>query len=67
MRPQQRREIRAAEYRQLALAAGARAEASSLANVREKHELAAVRWTALAVLDEQPPRLPPTPQLASAE
>ncbi|HUO23078.1 MAG TPA: hypothetical protein VMU59_11235 [Caulobacteraceae bacterium] len=51
-----KKEIRAVEYRRLAAAAGALAEASPLANVREKHELAAAQWTALAVLDERLPQ-----------
>ena len=45
---------RAAEYRRLAIAAGALAETSLLANVREKHEQAAAKWTALAILGERP-------------
>jgi hypothetical protein len=49
-----KRQVRAAEYRRLALAADTLAENSLLAHVREKHELASARWTALAVLDEQP-------------
>ena len=52
--------VRAAEYRRLAIAAGALAEASPLAHVREKHEEAAARWTALALLDERPPQPAPT-------
>jgi hypothetical protein len=54
-----KRQVRAAEYRRMAMAADTLAENSALANVREKHEQAAARWTALAVLDEQPTRLPP--------
>ena len=46
------REVRAAEYRSLALAADFLAAASPLAHVREKHERAAARWTTLALLDE---------------
>jgi hypothetical protein len=46
------RQLRAAEYRELASAARALADASPLAHVREKHEEAAARWTALAALDE---------------
>jgi hypothetical protein len=53
----QRRELRAAEYRRLAIAAGALAETSLLIQVREKHEQAAAQWTALAILDELPTRL----------
>jgi hypothetical protein len=48
------RHVRAIEYRRLAIAANALAETSLLANVREKHEHAAARWTALALLDERP-------------
>jgi len=44
---------RATEYRRLALAATALVESSLLANVREKHELAAARWTDLAELAER--------------
>jgi hypothetical protein len=53
------RQLRAAEYRRLAIEAGARAESSPLAHVREKHEQAAAQWTALAVSEERPlqPRL----------
>ncbi|MBW8813000.1 MAG: hypothetical protein JF588_06200 [Caulobacterales bacterium] len=49
-----KRDARAVEYRRLAIAADALAAASLLAHVREKHEHAAARWIALAVLDEQP-------------
>ena len=55
----EKRQVRAAEYRRMATAAGAQAETSSLAHVREKHEQAAARWTALAILDEQPPQQRP--------
>jgi hypothetical protein len=48
------RQVRAIEYRRLATAANVLAETSLLANVREKHEQAAARWTALAMLDERP-------------
>ena len=44
---------RAAEYRRLALVARDLADASALANVREKHELAAARWSDLADLAER--------------
>lgn len=44
---------RATEYRRLALAATALVESSLLANVRDKHELAAARWTDLAELAER--------------
>ncbi|HEY3800456.1 MAG TPA: hypothetical protein VGL58_19055 [Caulobacteraceae bacterium] len=47
-----KRQARAAEYRDLALAATALAEASGLDHVREKHERAAARWSELAALDE---------------
>lgn len=49
-----KRQVRAAEYRRLALAADGLAQASLLSHVREKHEEAAARWTALAILDERP-------------
>lgn len=55
-----KREVRAAEYRQLATAALDLAEASVLTHVREKHQKAAARWTALAILDERPVQSPPT-------
>jgi hypothetical protein len=41
-------QIRADEYRRLAGEASALAQASGLDNVRDKHELAAAQWTALA-------------------
>jgi hypothetical protein len=44
---------RAAEYRRLAEAANALVDSSQLANVREKHEVAAARWTDLADLAER--------------
>jgi hypothetical protein len=53
------RQDRANEYRRLATAATAQATESLLAHVREKHEAAAARWTALAMLDEQSPLLRP--------
>ena len=43
----------AAEYRRLALAEIALVESSTLANVREKHELAAARWDDLAEQTER--------------
>jgi hypothetical protein len=46
------RQVRAAEYRRLSGQASALAEGSTLENVREKHEIAAERWAALAALDE---------------
>ncbi len=52
--PVRNRQDRAAEYRRQAIAASALARSSELAGVREKHEHAAARWTALAVLDEEP-------------
>ena len=42
------REARLAEYERLAAHASALAEASTLAHVREKHELAAAQWRSLA-------------------
>jgi len=44
---------RAAEYRRLAEVEEALVESSPLANVREKHELAAARWTDLADMAER--------------
>jgi len=46
------RQVRALEYRRLSLQASALAASSTLENVREKHEVAATRWAALAALDE---------------
>jgi hypothetical protein len=57
-----KRDVRAAEYRRLATAAGALAEATPLPHVREKHETAAARWTELAILDEQPTSMPLRPR-----
>ena len=48
----QKWQIRAAEYRRLATESLVLAEASVLDHVREKHELASIRWTDLAALDE---------------
>lgn len=48
-----KRQERAVEYRSRALAAQVLAEASLLANVRERHEAAAARWRDLAELDER--------------
>lgn len=53
------RDVRAVEYRRLATAAQALADASPLAHVREKHETAANTWAALAELDERPSNLEP--------
>ena len=50
----EQRQARAARYRSQAGAEMAQIEAASLANVREKHEMAAARWNALAELDERP-------------
>jgi hypothetical protein len=50
----EQRQARAARYRLQAGAEIALIESSSLANVREKHEMAAARWTALAEMDERP-------------
>ena len=60
------RQVRAAEYRSLAIAAGALAEASLLGHVRDKHERAAARWTTLAELDERPVEPAPAKLAASA-
>jgi len=46
----QKRRVRAREYRALALGASTLAAASALDQVRQKHELAAARWLALAAL-----------------
>jgi len=46
------RQARATEYRRLSAQASALAEGSALENVREKHEVAAERWAALAALDD---------------
>jgi hypothetical protein len=45
--------IKADEYRGRAIDSAALAEASVLDRVREKHELAAARWTELAGLQER--------------
>jgi hypothetical protein len=50
----QQRQVRAALYRTQAAAQMALGEKSGLTQVREKHEQAAARWTALAELDERP-------------
>jgi hypothetical protein len=48
----EKRQLRAAEYRALAAQSAALADATPLEHVREKHRLAAARWTALAEVDE---------------
>ena len=50
----EKRQLRAALYRGLADEATVIAAATTLANVREKHERAAARWVELAEMDEQP-------------
>jgi hypothetical protein len=50
----EQRGARAAQYRRLADAQTALIETSNLPQVRQKHEMAAARWCALAALDEQP-------------
>jgi hypothetical protein len=50
----EQRQARAARYRAQAGAELALIETSGLLNVREKHETAAARWTALAEIDERP-------------
>lgn len=50
-----KRQLRAAEYRDREAEAARLAQASGLANVREKHERAAARWAELAELDEGKP------------
>jgi hypothetical protein len=47
----EQKQARAAQYRLLADAQSALMETSVLPNVREKHELAAARWSALAGID----------------
>jgi len=59
MNTQQKRGLRAAEYRQRADASLALVAASSLPHVREKHERAAETWLALAAMDEAPSMRPP--------
>lgn len=49
-----KRQNRAAEYRELAQKSAALAAASPLDHVREKHEMAAIRWSLLANMDESP-------------
>jgi hypothetical protein len=51
-----RRQVRAAEYRDKASQATDLARASALANVREKHEVAAAKWSQLAALSEDDDR-----------
>lgn len=46
-------QLRADEYRGRAADATALADAALLANVRERHEAAAARWTDLARLNER--------------
>lgn len=55
---------RAAEYRRLATAAEALADASTLDHVREKHLQAAATWTSLALMDERPSLRPAAPPAA---
>ena len=50
----EQRQARAAQYRLLAGAQLALMHSSELAHVRDKHELAAARWGALAEVDELP-------------
>ena len=50
----EQRQARAAQYRLLADAASALMLTSELPHVRDKHELAAARWSALAEVDELP-------------
>jgi hypothetical protein len=54
----EQRQARAAQYRLLADAQSALMQSSDLAHVRDKHELAAARWSALAQLDELPNERP---------
>lgn len=55
----QKREIRAADYRDKAVAAARLAEASVLAHVREKHERSAAVWSGLADLEDRVPAARP--------
>jgi hypothetical protein len=50
----EQRKARAAQYRNLARVQSDLGDTTSLPQVREKHVLAAARWSALAALDEQP-------------
>lgn len=61
-------ELKAAEYRSRAQEASALADASLLERVREKYEVAAARWTDLALLNERQSRAPrpPTPGIFEA-
>ena len=54
MTPNSKSELRAVDYRDKARNAAALADASVLAHVREKHELAAATWTGLADFEERP-------------
>jgi hypothetical protein len=54
MIPALKKQVKAAEYRRFAAQATALAAASPLDHVREKHQLAADRWGALAALEEAP-------------
>ena len=49
----QKRQIKAAEYRARALDASTNAATSLLDRVREKHQIAADRWSLLAALNER--------------
>ena len=60
--PQAKRQIRSAEYRDLAAQATSLAQASPLPHVRQKHELSAAKWTDLAELDERESTIPPVKQ-----
>ena len=55
MTPDEKRQQRAAANRALACASEALAAAAVLDNVREKHDLAALRWRELAAMDERGP------------
>jgi hypothetical protein len=52
-----KRQNRAVQYRDLAEKSAALAAASPLDHVREKHEMAALRWAVLAAMDESPREL----------
>ena len=53
MNPIEKRQVRAALYRDRASEAAVLAAASALGNVREKHARAAARWAELAEQDER--------------
>ena len=54
-----KKQIKADENRRLGCEASAVGRASGLQSVREKHELAAARWTSLAEQEERVPSAAP--------